>query len=401
MRRRPFLAGLLPAALAMRQDAFAAAASAASADTSPAAPTPPLGVSHRMLRFPADHGSHPDTHVEWWYITGWLRAGSGEAADAGAGGATTQTPDFGFQVTFFRTRTDLAEDSASRFAARQLVFAHVALTDLAGRARGGGLMHDQRVAREGWGLARTPAASGVQAVQLRDWLLERAAPSGPGDARSRLRVAVRSEHFSLALELAGTQPVLLQGEAGYSQKGPDPREASHYYSEPQLAVRGRVERTGAPARDVHGRAWLDHEWSDQYLGSEAVGWDWVGFNLVDGAALMAFRLRRADGSVLWAGGSYRSPAGERRNFAAGEVRFDPQRRWTSPRTQAVYPVAWLLSTPSGRWRVAALQDDQELDSRNSTGAVYWEGLSALTTEDGHTVGWGYLELTGYAGRLRL
>ena len=394
MRRRPFLAGLLPAALMARQDAFAT-----SAPASPPAPmpNPPLGVTHRPLRFPADHGSHADTHVEWWYITGWLRLGDAAGGDAGA----TQAPELGFQVTFFRSRTDLADHSASRFAARQLVFAHVALTDLAAGAKGGGLMHDQRVAREGFGLARTPSASGSQVVQLRDWTLERAAASGLDDARSRMRIAVRSDRFALALDLSGTQPVLLQGEAGYSQKGPDPKEASHYYSEPQLAVRGRVERPGGPARDVSGRAWLDHEWSNQYLSSEAVGWDWVGFNLVDGAALMAFRLRRADGSVLWAGGSYRSAAGELRNFAAGEVHFQPQRRWTSPRTQAAYPVEWLLTTPSGAWRVAALQDDQELDSRNSTGSVYWEGLSALKTEDGRAAGWGYLELTGYAGRLRL
>jgi predicted secreted hydrolase len=400
MRRRPFLAGLLPAALAARQDAFAASASRPTSTPTPAptpALNPPLGVTHRPLRFPADHGSHPDTHVEWWYITGWLRSGEPAAADGG----TLQPPDFGFQVTFFRTRTDLAETSASRFAARQLVFAHVALTDVAAGANGGGLLHDQRVAREGFGLARTPAASGPQVVQLRDWSLERAPPSAPDDARTRLHVAVRSERFALDLDLSGTQPVLLQGEAGFSQKGPAPREASHYYSEPQLAVRGRVERPGGPARDVSGRAWLDHEWSNQYLGSEAVGWDWVGFNLADGAALMAFRLRRADGSVLWAGGSYRSAGGELGNVAAGEVRFEPQRRWTSPRTQAAYPVDWLLTTPSGRWRIAALQDDQELDSRNSTGAIYWEGLSALKTEDGHAVGWGYLELTGYAGRLRL
>ncbi len=400
MRRRPFLAGLLPAALAVRQDAFAASASALpSGSASATAPmqNPTLGVSHRTLRFPADHGSHPDTHVEWWYVTGWLRSGDAAAADAGA----TQPPELGFQVTFFRSRTDLAETSSSRFAARQLVFAHVALTDLTAGTPSGGSLHDQRVAREGFGLARTPAAAGPQIVKLRDWSLERAATSGPDDARSRLRIAVRSDRFVLDLDLAGTQPVLLQGEAGYSRKGPDPKEASHYYSEPQLAVRGRVEHPGSPALDVSGRAWLDHEWSDQYLGGDAVGWDWVGFNLADGSALMAFRLRRADASVLWAGGSYRSAAGELRNFAAGEVRFEPQRRWTSPRTQAAYPVEWLLTTPSGRWRVAALQDDQELDSRNSTGSIYWEGLSALQTEDGRPVGWGYLELTGYAGRLRL
>ena len=383
MRRRPFLAGLLPAALAWQADA--------RADT-PVAQNPPLGVSHRALRFPADHGSHPDTHVEWWYVTGWLH--SGNVADAAA------APEFGFQATFFRTRTGLAADSASRFAARQLVFAHVALTDLSAGTQGGSL-HDQRVARAGFDIAQTPAASGLQVVRLRDWSLQRFAPASADDTRSRLRVAVHADRFALDLELEGTQPVLLQGVAGYSQKGPDPAEASHYYSEPQLAVRGRVERAGAPARDVSGRAWLDHEWSDQYLASTAVGWDWVGFNLHDGAALMAFRLRRADGSVVWAGGSYRSAAGELRNFAADEVRFEPQRRWTSPRTQASYPVDWIVTTPSGRWRVAALQDDQELDSRNSTGSIYWEGLSALKTEDGRIVGHGYLELTGYSGKLRL
>ncbi len=392
MRRRPFVAGLLPALLATRSQAAAATAAASAASD-----VAPLGVTHRALRFPADHGAHPDTHVEWWYVTGWLRAGAGAEGAGAIEGDASKPPDFGFQVTFFRTRTGLAETSASRFAARQLVFAHVALIDLAASARdGGGSMHDQRAAREGFGFVQVPGASGPQVVQLRDWSLQRR-PSPD----TRLRIAVRSDRFALELDLAGTQPVLPQGDAGYSQKGPDPRQASHYYSEPQLAVRGRVERAGASAREVTGRAWLDHEWSNEYLGAEALGWDWVGFNLHDGAALMAFRLRHADGSASWAGGSYRSAAGVLTTFGAIEVRFEPQRRWTSPRTQAAYPVEWILTTPAGRWRVVALHDDQELDSRGSTGSIYWEGLSALRREDGATVGYGYLELTGYAGRLRL
>ena len=388
MRRRPFVAGLPLAMLAAR--ARAIATPMASATSTPDAA--PLGVTHRALRFPADHGAHPDTHIEWWYVTGWLSAATGSLE--------TLKPEFGFQVTFFRTRTGLAEASTSRFAARQLVFAHVALTDLAADAHDGGLMHDQRAAREGLGLVQAPAASGLQTVQLRDWSLQRAAASSSDDP-SRLRIDVRSDRFALALALIGTQPLLLQGDAGYSQKGPDAREASHYYSEPQLAVRGRIERAGAPARDVRGRAWLDHEWSNELLPSEAVGWDWVGFNLHDGAALMAFRLRRADGTALWAGGSFRSASGGLRVFGADDVRFEPLRRWTSPRTQVAYPVEWTLATPAGRWRVAALQDDQELDSRNSTGSVYWEGLSALHDDGGPIVGYGYLELTGYAGKLRL
>ena len=394
MRRRPFVAGLLPALAAMRARAEVAVAPPGDAAATDAAPR---GVTHRTLRFPADHGAHPDTHIEWWYVTGWLALGSA----SGAG----KRPDFGFQVTFFRTRTELAETSASRFAARQLVFAHVALTDLGADAgRGGGLVHDQRSGREGFGLVQTPAASGSQSVRLRDWSLQRTPASSPGAAAEQWRIAVRADRFALDLDLAGTQPMMLQGDAGYSQKGPEPRQASHYYSEPQLRVRGRVTRAGAVDRDVVGTAWLDHEWSNELMPAEAVGWDWVGFNLLDGAALMAFRLRRGDGTLLWAGGSFRAGpdgSGATHAFTADQVRFDAVRRWTSPRTQAAYPVEWILNTPAGRWRVVALQDDQELDSRGSTGSVYWEGVSALKAEDGRVVGYGYLELTGYAGRLRL
>jgi predicted secreted hydrolase len=46
---------------------------------------------------------------------------------------------------------------------------------------------------------------------------------------------------------------------------------------------------------VTGTAWLDHEWSREYLDAEATGWDWIGLNFDDGSALMAFRIRDGDG----------------------------------------------------------------------------------------------------------
>ena len=51
--------------------------------------------------------------------------------------------------------------------------------------------------------------------------------------------------------------------------------------------------------------------------------------------------------------------------------------------------------------VRAVVDNQELDSRSSTGAIYWEGLSDLLDAKQQTVGRGYLELTGYASALLL
>ncbi len=334
----------------------------------------------RTLVFPRDHGSHADARTEWWYATGWLAA---------AGAAE---PQFGFQVTFFRSRTDVARDHPSRFAARQLVFAHAALTELAA----GRLRHDQRIARAGFEVAE--AAEDDTRVALRGWRFER---SGPLDASLyRARLASDAAGFAFDFELAATQPLLLQGEAGFSRKGPQPAQASHYYSQPQLAVRGTLTRDGKPLA-VQGRAWLDHEWSEEILDAQASGWDWIGINLVDGSALTAFRLRRPDGSALWAGGSLRRPGGPVRAFTPDEVVFEPLERWTSPHSNATYPVAWRVRTPAGMHQVRTLLADQELDSRGSTGAIYWEGLSELLDEGGRRVGLGYLEMTCYAERLRL
>ncbi|MFM9917794.1 MAG: lipocalin-like domain-containing protein [Rhizobacter sp.] len=347
------------------------------------------GVRPRPLVFPADHGSHPETRVEWWYVTGSVRP---DVETASGGKPLDSTDTCGFQVTFFRSRTEVATDHPSRFAARQLVFAHAAVTDL----KRGRLQHDQRIARAGFGIAE--AAVGDTAVSLRDWSFARLAHGG--GSRYRARVSSDTAGFDFDLRFDTTQPLLLQGDAGYSRKGPQPLQASHYYSQPQLAVSGTLTREGT-RQSVRGSAWLDHEWSDSLLDPAAVGWDWIGMNLDDGGALTAFRLRGADGSTVHAGGSFRPVGGAVRNFAADEVRFMPGRIWISPSSQARYPVEWSVDTPSGRFRVKALLDAQELDSRASTGSIYWEGLSEVQDEAGRRVGRGYLEMTGYAGRLSL
>ncbi|MEY8878224.1 MAG: lipocalin family protein, partial [Leptothrix sp. (in: b-proteobacteria)] len=309
---------------------------------------------------------------------------------------------------------DVAADHPSAFAARQLIMAHAALTELPAPGdptAAGRLRHDQRIARAGFGLAG--AAEGDFDVTLRGWSLRRApdaaaanAPNPAIDATPLQARLVSDAGFGLDLTLQPTQPRLLQGEAGWSRKGPDPAHASLYVSEPQLRVSGRIDPgtpTG-PARPlaVHGRAWLDHEWSESVLAPEAVGWDWIGMNLLDGGALTAFRLRRADGSALWAGGSWRSAGSATpRVFAPSEVTFTPLRHWRSPATGTRYPVEWRITTPAGTWRVRALLDAQELDSRASTGTIYWEGLSELLDASGQRIGLGYLELTGYAGALKL
>jgi predicted secreted hydrolase len=329
----------------------------------------PAVVPGKALRFPADFGAHPDFKTEWWYVTGWLTRADG-------------TP-LGFQVTFFRSRTGAGDANPSAFAPRQLIVAHAALSDPAK----GHLVHEQKSGRQGFDL--NFARAGLTDLKLADWTMKRGADG-------IYRIAISSGEVQLALTLTPTQPLLLQGQQGYSQKGPAARNASYYYSEPQLKVSGTAG-AGKTASAVTGTAWFDHEWSSEALDAEAAGWDWVGANLADGSALMAFQLRRKQdrqGGKLWAHAVLRDPAGKVRQFGPGEVSFTPRTLWTSPVTGAVYPVATTIATGSTQWRVTPLQANQELDSRRSTGAVYWEGAVTID-RDGVPAGHGYLEMTGY------
>ncbi len=325
-----------------------------------------------VLEFPRDFGAHPDYRTEWWYATGWL-----------------DTPDgkpLGFQVTFFRAATEHDRANPSKFAPDQLIIAHAALSDPAD----GRLLHDQKAARAGFGLAY--AKTGDTDVRLERWHFRRGADGA-------YRTRVEGAEFTLDLVLTPTQPLMLQGERGFSRKGARQEQASHYYSEPHLKVTGSVTRRGKPAT-VTGSAWLDHEWSSTILDADAQGWDWTGVNLDDGSALMAFRIRGKDGSTLYAHAALRDPAGRVTQYPQEQVRFTPARVWRSPRTNASYPVQMEIATGDIRWSLVPLQDDQELDSRTSTGSVYWEG-AVTVRRNGQDAGRGYLELTGYLKAMKL
>jgi predicted secreted hydrolase len=331
----------------------------------------PRVVAGRAVRFPRDAGAHPAFRSEWWYITGWVQDATGSS--------------FGVQVTFFRNRPRVAESNPSAFAPRQLLFAHAAIAD----PRHGKLRHDQRAARAGFGLA--DAAEDTTAAWIDDWSLKLV-----GDSYVATIVA---RDFQFALRFAGVHTLLLQGQEGFSRKGQSIDNASYYYSQPQLAVSGSVAVDGRRA-NVSGTAWLDHEWSSAAMAPEASGWDWIGINLDDGGALMAFRMRDHSGAALWAGGTFRGPNGTSRSFEPGEIRFSPQRRWRSPRTGVEYPVVMRVNLGDEEYALEPLMDDQELDSRATTGTVYWEG-AVRALRGGREVGRGYLELTGYWKPLKL
>ena len=332
----------------------------------------PAVVPGYSIELPRDEGSHPQFRTEWWYLTGWVESESGEP--------------FGFQVTFFRNRPGVDEDNPSRFVARQVLFAHAALSD----QRHGALLRAEKSARAGFGLAE--ASEGSLAVKIDEWSLRQ-------NGERYLAVASTNE-FALQLECVRTQPPLLNGKSGFSQKGPQPQFASYYYSLPQLQTTGRIAIGGREHR-VRGVAWFDHEWSSGMFDERARGWDWVGLNLDDGGALMVQRIRDDAGQQYWGGATLRESGSEDRTYAPDEIAWTPQRGWRSSRTGVTYPVEWKITVGERTILLRPLLDDQENDARASTGTLYWEGAVRAFDERGRAIGRGYLELTGYGERLRL
>jgi predicted secreted hydrolase len=325
--------------------------------------------------FPTDHGPHAAFASEWWYFTGNLANEAGRA--------------FGYQLTFFRSSLQPPGEAAPRasaWAANEVWMAHFALTDVAG----GRLHAFERFQRGALGLA------GAQAdpwrVWLDDWRLQQ---EGPGAFPVRLQA--RAAGIAIDLLLESAKPAVLPGSRGLSAKGPEPGNASYYYSFTRLPTRGAVELNGR-AFAVQGDSWLDREWGTSALGEGVVGWDWFALQLDDGTELMYYRLRQADGDAApQSAGVLVAADGSWEPLAAADLELAVHDRWTSPRHGTVYPAAWTLAVP-GRGialRVTPRLPDQELDLsfRYWEGAVQVEGAGVGGAPVG---GRGYAELTGYA-----
>jgi predicted secreted hydrolase len=338
-------------------------------------PTPGYAraLAPRLFSFPADHGPHPDFRSEWWYFTGNL--------------ATAGSRHFGFQLAFFRFA--LAPGSATRasaWATNQAWMAHFALTDTVSRR----FLASERFGRGALGIA------GAEAQPFRVWLDDWQAVSGdPRSGLFPLRLRASDGPVAIELDLTTRKPLVLQGQDGWDRKGPQPGDASYYYSFTRLAAQGRV-RIGEMSHAVTGAAWMDREWSSNALGKDLEGWDWFSIQLSDGSDLMYYRLRRPDGTATpFSSGALILPAGDILELGGDDIRLEVRREWRSPRSQRRYPVAWAIQIPS---RGLALEVEPQLDQQElDLTTRYWEGaIRARGTSIGGPVsGQGYLELVGY------
>lgn len=336
----------------------------------------------RVFIFPADAGPHHDFQIEWWYYTGNLDSTDGR--------------HFGYQLTFFRRAiTNPAElvTRPSDWATNQVFMAHFALTD--GSAEK--FNSFERLERGAAGLAgaqagRTAARPPYQ-VWVDDWQVTQTGPKS-------YHLQAAQAGLSIALDLTDDTGPVLQGNLGYSQKGPLPGNASYYYSLPHLTTSGQLTSQGK-IYTVHGMSWMDHEFSTSALGPDEVGWDWFALQLNDGYELMVFTLRKTDGSLSeFSSGTLILPDGSTQHLAANDFKVTALHSWKSPQDGATYPSGWRLQVPSEglELTISPYLADQE----NRLSFTYWEGAVKISGQHaGQSVnGEGYVELTGYAHPFR-
>jgi predicted secreted hydrolase len=329
----------------------------------------------RLLAFPADYGPHPDFQTEWWYYTGNLEAEGGR--------------HFGYQLTFFRRALLPPTNHPQRLSdwgSSQVYMAHFAMTDVsAGRYQA-----FERLQRGAAGLA------GAQAVPFQVWLEDW---SGVETAPNVYHLHAAQDNLQLDLTLTDVGGPVLQGEQGYSQKGPQPGQASYYYSLPHLASDGTVQ-VGQSTHIVVGLSWMDHEFSTSALAHDQVGWDWFSIQLSDGSELMVFQIRKPDGSLdPFSGGTWIAQNGETQHLSQNEFKIQALGTWKSPHSGATYPALWSVKVPQLGLdlQIDPWLADQELNVSYS----YWEGAGHVQGQRlGQPVtGNGYVELTGYSGSM--
>jgi predicted secreted hydrolase len=336
-----------------------------------------LALPGRKFSFPADHYSHPDFKTEWWYYTGHLTSADGKK--------------YGYQVTFFRfglrDRQHKSKEHPILFT--DLYMAHFALSDIGARK----FLFRERVNRGYDGKAG--AATDRYRVWNEEWSVE-------GDAKTHI-IRVNDRDASLNLRLTSQKPPVLHGENGLSQKGEGKGHASYYYSLTRVKTEGELVIHGK-AEKVAGLSWMDHEFGSNQLRKDQVGWDWFSMQLDNKTEIMLYLMRRKDGSVdPYSSGTFVDAKGRTTHLALNDYRVKVLDHWKSPKSGADYPMKWKVLIPSESLELDIMPAfaDQELITARSTRVTYWEGTVGIrgTAEGKPVSGEGYVEMTGYAGKL--
>lgn len=316
---------------------------------------------------PEDHRAHGDCHAEWWYFTSVLSTPGRHAP-------------LGVEVTFFRIRTLLTT-----------VVVHVAVTDVEkGEYVGTGVL-----------LPVYPRALRSTGPVLRF-------PGGRLDVSADGIFAVSAHAHGTGVQLTCRGGHLVaQAPGGVQEMANRPGDASYYFSLPDMATEGVVERAGERL-PVSGVTWHDHQWGDFRV--TGLKWDWFSLRFDEEQLyIMLFNFDQ-DGAAVSSGTV--TLQGRTLQVARMEVRARDEVR---TQTGIAYPVAWDITAWTDGQREEPLftaHVTPQLRGQFVSSLVmpdYWEGLCVVRAQIASPIdvgggmvlepkvldGSAYVELTGY------
>lgn len=310
-----------------------------------------------------------DLQSEWWYYHGHLVSGKRE---------------FAFHLAFFRQRTDhltIGRLIPLRFFSQHIRCAHLALTDFSNRQFHYGQQRSLR--------ANAGADSEKYHVWHRDWMVRGCTEHH--ELKAKIRAA------TLTLSLDAVKPAVWNPYGGFLSVGKTC--GSVHFSFPRMDATGLLRLNGEEF-PVTGQAWMDREAGQFSLDENRHGWDWFAIQLQDNQELMVYRIHDGHRQPIASSTATLIDASNKiERHTVDEFEVVSLGSWRSPSTGNVYPVRWRVSSAclDADLYIESHVQSCEMDTRGSTGMIYWEGPAAVHGKmRGQAVqGRCFVELVGY------
>ncbi|MGI8556026.1 MAG: lipocalin family protein [Pyrinomonadaceae bacterium] len=330
------------------------------------------GTELNPVELPRDLAAHKNAQTEWWYYTGHFETDGGR--------------HFGFELVFFKRRTDLDKFSLVplRLFGNPIYFAHFAITDYENKK----FRYAHRKSANGWFDSTASESEKHFRLRLGDCSLREA------DGAHILRATIGSD-LTFEATLKPTKKVVLNGNKGDGVSFKDTGQASRYFSYTRMQMEGDIVMDGE-TEHFTGAAWMDREFGTWTPTEKQKGWDWFSIQLDNNCELMCYQIRGGAGGVSeFSSGSFVDEYGNSTYLSHTDFTIEPTGYWKSPRTNAVYPSGWKLKVPKVdlELTITPIIEDQELDTRGTTMIIYWEGVCKVAGN--HSAGRAYVELVGY------
>jgi len=323
-----------------------------------------MSEKFQPIKFPRDEQAHNHV-IEWWYFNGHLMDGKGNR--------------YAFMNCLFRADAKKVKiPFFSRIPVKILYFYHAVLSDLKRRKFFPSVDEISVVSQDSFSkpLLFINHTTPIVINGYTNRVLEETAP---------FKYHLKDEN--LDLQMTATKKPLLEGGNGYIDVH---SKKSYYYSLTSLKTAGKIRIKGKWIK-ISGQSWMDHQWANTKYTQDK--WTWFSIQLSGGRELVCYEYD--DGKVKSRLAGISHADGKTEHF--DRVQLKPLgRTWTSPKTNATYPLDWNIRIPGKAidLTVKPLINTQEL----IFGTInYWEGPLAVSGifEGKKVSGQGFMELVGY------